>query len=91
MDALRAIQQKAELNLKKKQQVCTDSILKDFNYTMSMPLEHGHVQKSGHATLHHDPQFIEEKNVIQRDVRAPEFTFTFDLQKDVHANSQDPR
>ena len=41
MDALKAIQAKAELNLKKKQQVCTDTILKDFNYTMSMPLEFG--------------------------------------------------
>lgn len=40
MEAMKALQQKAELNLRKKQQVCTDSILKDFNYTMSMPLEY---------------------------------------------------
>ena len=91
MDQIKAFQQKAELNLKKKQQVCTDSILKDFNYTLSMPLEHSHVQKSGHSILHHDPQFLEERNVIQKDIRAPEFCFTFDIQKDVHANSQDPR
>ena len=84
------MKQKAELNLKKKQQVCTDSILADFNYTLSMPLEHSHVQKSGNVILHHDPQFVEERNVVQKDVRAPSFCFTFDLQKDVHANSPDP-
>ena len=36
---IEAFRKKAELNLLKKQQVCTDTIMKDFNYKLSMPLD----------------------------------------------------
>ena len=32
----------------------------------------------------------DEKDAIQKDVRATVIEFTFDLQKDVHANDPDP-
>lgn len=79
MDPLKALQNKAELNLLKKQQVCTDTILKDFNYKLSMPLEGGHVQKSNHVLLDHTLA-PEEKDTIKRDVRAPLIEMHFDLQ-----------
>ena len=88
MDQIQALKQKAQLNLLKKQQVCTDSILKDFNFQLSMPLEHGHVQKSGNVVL--DNQTVQEQDTIKKDVRAPVIEIQFDLQKDIHANSQDP-
>ena len=37
---------KARLNALKKQQYCTSSILKDFNYKLSMPLDASNVAKS---------------------------------------------
>ena len=43
MDPIEALRQKAQQNLLKKQQVCTDSILKEFNYKLSMALESSHV------------------------------------------------
>lgn len=57
----------------KKQLVCTDSILKDFNYTLSMPLEYSHVQKSDNVVLDHSGN--DEKIVIKQDVRAPIIQF----------------
>ena len=66
---LEALRKKAELNLLKKQQVCTDSILKDINFTVSMPLESAHVAKANHAIF--DNKYVEEKDAIKKDVRAP--------------------
>ena len=64
MDAnIEALRQKAQLNLLKKQQVCTDSILKEFNYKLSMPLDSSHVVKSNHTILDHSV-FPEEKDTI---------------------------
>ena len=54
-----------------------------------MPLEYAHVQKSKQTVVDLAAP-IEEKDTIKRDVRAPMIEMTFDLQKDVHANSQDP-
>ena len=89
MDAIEALRQKAQQNLLKKQQVCTDSILKEFNYKLSMPLESSHVQKSHHTILDHTGSAPEEKDTILKDVRAPKIEITFDLQKDFHANNTD--
>lgn len=83
--------QKAQLNLLKKQQVCTDSIMKDFNYKLSLPLDQGQVQKSNNIVLDHQGAPPDAKDAIQKDVRAPLIEFTFDLQKDVQANSKDPK
>ena len=44
-----------------------------------MPLEGGHVQKSGHVLLDHTLA-PEEKDTIKRDVRAPLIEMHFDLQ-----------
>ena len=87
MDQVEALRKKAQLNLLKKQQVCTDTILKDFNYKLSMPLEYSHVQKSSHTLIHNPDVAVEEKDVIKKDVRAPQIELTFDLQKDIHANN----
>ena len=92
MDQIEALRKKAQLNLLKKQQVCTDTILKDFNYKLSMPLEYSHVQKSTATLIHNAELAIDEKDVIKKDVRAPQIELTFDLQKDIHANNQnDPQ
>ena len=64
MDPIEALRQKAQVNLLKKQQVCTDSILKDFNYKISMPLDSSHVVKSNHAILDHNSAAPEEKDTI---------------------------
>ena len=76
--ALDTIKQKAQINLMKKQQVCTDTVLSDFNYTLSMPIDSGQVKKSKEALLTHDG-VADSRDTIQRDVRAPQITFTFDL------------
>lgn len=81
---------KAALNLKKKQQVCTDTILRDFNYKISMPLDQSHVEKTGNVVFNHQQAPPDERDAIQKDVRQTMVEFTFDLQKDVHANDQDP-
>lgn len=55
MDAETAKQvndKQAQLALKK-QIVASDSILKDFNWTLSMPLDQSQVGKSGSAVLNH--------------------------------------
>ena len=56
-----------------------DSILKDFNYTLSMPLDYAHVQKSSNAVLDHSAESVSEKIVIEKDVRGPLIQFTFEL------------
>ena len=76
---IEALRQKAQLNLLKKQQVCTDSILKEFNFKLSMPLESSHVIKSNHAILDHQSAAPEEKDTIQKDVRAPLIEFNFEI------------
>jgi len=92
MDAnIEAFRKKAELNLLKKQQVCTDTIMKDFNYKLSMPLDQSQVQKSSHIVLDHTGAPPDAKDAIEKDVRAPLIEFTFDLQSDIHANSKDPK
>ena len=63
--------------------------MKDINYTVSMPLECAHVTKANHSIF--DNRYVEEKDAIKKDVRAPQIEFTFDLQKDIHANHKDPK
>ena len=58
--------------------MCTDSILKDFNYQVNMPLEYAHVQKSG-TTIFDHTQSVTEQDSIRKDVRAPQVEFTFEL------------
>lgn len=67
----------------KRQVIASDAILKDFNWILSMPLDQSHVQKSGNAILDHS--LAREQTALQRDVRAPTFEFTFDLQSDEQA------
>ena len=50
-----------------------------------MPLEQGQVEKSQTTQLNHTAPT--EKDVIAKDIRAPLISFTFDLQKDHHANN----
>ena len=76
---IEALRQKAQLNLLKKQQVCTDSILKEFNFKLSMPLDSSHVIKSNHTILDHTSAAPEEKDTIQKDVRAPLIEFNFEI------------
>ena len=64
-----ALKEKAAMNLKKKQQVCTDSILRDFNYKISMPLDQAQVEKTGNVVLNHQQAPPDEKDAIQKDVR----------------------
>ena len=65
MDAnLAALKQKAQVNLMKKQQVCTDSILSDFNYTFAMPIDSSQVKKSKEAVLTHTAGAIESRDAI---------------------------
>ena len=54
-----------------------------------MPLDTAHVKKSALAIVD-TGSAVEEKDAIQKDVRAPQIEMTFELQKDFHANSQDP-
>ena len=37
----------------KRQVIASDVVLKDFNWTMSMPMDKGSVSKSGNAVLDH--------------------------------------
>jgi hypothetical protein len=55
-----------------------------------MPLDQGQVEKTGNIVLDHANAPPDEKDAIQKDVRATMVEFTFDLQKDVHANNTDP-
>lgn len=47
-----AQEKQAQLALKK-QIVCADNVLKDFNWTLSMPLDQSQVVKSGSAIINH--------------------------------------
>lgn len=63
--------------------IASDSILKDFNWILNMPLDQSQVVKSGNAIIDHS--VAREQTALQRDVRAPTFEFTFDLQRDEQA------
>ena len=67
----------------KRQVIASDSVLKDFNWQFSMPLDQSSVQKSGNAVLDHSAP--REQSVLTRDVRAPICELTFDLQTDDQA------
>ncbi len=55
MDAETAkmVQEKQAQLAMKKQIVCSDNVLKDFNWTLSMPLDQSQVVKSGSAIINH--------------------------------------
>lgn len=90
MDQVKSsLKQKTQIELLKRQQVCTNSILKDFNYQLSLPLEHAHVQQKKNVNFS-SKEPGSEADTIRKDVRAPVIEMTFDIQSDVHANSQDP-
>ena len=76
----KAIADKQAMLALKKQIVCTDSTLKDFNWVLNMPLDQNQVAKSNNAVLDHSN--AKETTVIQKDVKAPLIEFTFDLQRD---------
>ena len=63
--------------------IASDAVLKDFNWVLNMPLDQSNVSKSGNAVLDHSVP--REQTVLTRDVRAPQFEFTFDLQTDEQA------
>ena len=64
----------------KRQLVCTDHALTDFNWKLSMPLEYSQVQKDNKVLLDHSQ--VKENQVISKDIRAPHIEFTFDLSDD---------
>ena len=64
----------------KRQLVCTDHALKDFNWKLNMPLDYSQVQKDDKVVLDHTQ--VKEGQVIRKDVRAPIIEFTFDLNTD---------
>ena len=64
----------------KRQLVCTDHALKDFNWKLNMPLEYSQVQKDDKVILDHTQ--VKEGQVIRKDVRAPVIEFTFDMNTD---------
>ena len=82
-----ALMQKAHLAKLKKQQVCTDSILKDFNFKLQMPLDTSAAQKSSKVILDQSG-VVGPGEAMKKDVRAPTAEFSFQLQTDVHANSE---
>ena len=73
-------QQQKSLAELKRQLVCTDSALKDFNWKLNMPLDHSQVQKDDKVIFDHSN--VKEAQVIKKDVRAPIIEFTFDLHSD---------
>jgi len=66
---------KAALIALKKQVVASDSILKDFNWVLHLPLDQSQVIKSGSAVLNHE--MAREVTTLQRDVKAPYCELTF--------------
>ena len=62
----------------KKQQSCVEHGLKDFNWVLNMPLDYSQAQKEQTAILDH--QKVKEQLVFKKDIRAPQFEFTFELQ-----------
>ena len=85
MDAetARQIEQKQNAAMMKRQVIASDAVLKDFNWTFTMPLDSSSVQKSGNAVLDHSAP--REQSVLMRDVRAPICNLQFDLQTDEQA------
>lgn len=67
----------------KRMVVASDSILKDFNWQLNMPLDQSQVVKSHHAVIDHKAP--REVTVLKRDVRAPTFDLTFELMSDDQA------
>ena len=82
MDAetARQIEEKQTQLLMKRQVIASDAVLRDFNWVFSMPLDQSSVSKSGNAVLDHTVP--REQSVLTRDVRAPFFELSFDLQTD---------
>ncbi len=64
----------------KRQLVCTEHALKDFNWKLNMPLDYSQVQKDDKVVLDHSQ--VREGQVIRKDVRAPIIEFAFDLNTD---------
>ena len=48
-----AHEKKAAQMAMKRQVIASDAVLKDFNWTLNMPLDQSHVMKSGNAVLDH--------------------------------------
>jgi hypothetical protein len=84
-------EQKAHAIKMKRQVVASDSILKDFNWQLNMPLDSSSVKRTSNAVLDHSAP--REVSVLQRDVRAPLFDLTFECMTDDQAREaadQDP-
>ena len=77
---MKLIAEKQQAAAMRRQVIASDAILKDFNWEMNMPLDQSHVVKSGNAVLDHTAP--REQTLLTRDVRAPRFEFTFELQTD---------
>ena len=82
MDAeqAKAIADKQSQLALKKQVIAADSVLKDFNWNVFLPLDQSFVQKSHSAQLNHAQ--AREVSALQRDVKAPVIEFTFRTQQD---------
>ena len=63
--------------------MCSDNVLKDFNWTLLMPLDQSQVVKSGSAIINHAQ--AREVTALQRDVRAPLIEMNFQTQTDDQA------
>jgi len=50
---IKQVQEKQAMLMMKRQVVASDSVLKDFNWKMNMPLDQSQVLKSGNAVLDH--------------------------------------
>ncbi|CDW85228.1 UNKNOWN [Stylonychia lemnae] len=72
----------------KRQLVCTDSALRDFNWKLNMPLEYSQVQKDNKVVLDHSQ--VKENQVITKDIRAPHIEFTFELSSDAAKEGDAP-
>ena len=64
----------------KRQLVCTNHALKDFNWKLNMPLDYSQVQMDDKVVLDHSA--VKEGQVLRKDVRAPVIEFTFDMHSD---------
>ena len=70
----------------KRQLVCTEAALKDFNWKLNMPLDYSQVQKDDKVILDHGG--VKEGQVLKKDVRAPVIEFSFDLNSDAAPDGQ---
>ena len=68
----------------KRQLVCTEAALKDFNWKLNMPLDYSQVQKDDKVILDHG--LVKEGQVLKKDVRAPVIEFAFDLTSDTEGS-----